>query len=77
MTTHAANTQKHLGLLALDDEDLKAMKKKDKAALHCEAKANEKKSSQARLHANTDRIATFEDMLSQHSVVDGSAQSQK
>lgn len=65
MATRAANAHKHPGLLAMDDEDLKAMKKKDEAALRREAKANEKKSSQARLQANTDRIATFEDMLSQ------------
>jgi hypothetical protein len=65
MTTRASNAQKHPGLLALDEEDLKAMKKKDEAALRREAKANEKKSFQARLQANADRIATFEDTLSQ------------
>ena len=65
MATRAANATKHPGLLALDDEDLKAIKKKDDAALRRQAKADEKKANQARLHANTDRIATFEDALSQ------------
>ena len=65
MATRAANAMKHPGLLALDDEDLKAIKKKEDAALRRQAKADEKKANQARLHANTGRIATFEDALSQ------------
>ena len=65
MATRAANATKHPGLLALDDEDLKAIKKKDEAALCRQAKADEKKANQACLHANTGRITTFEDELSQ------------
>ena len=65
MATWAANATKHPGLLALDDEDLKAIKKKDEAALRRQAKADEKKANQARLHANTSCITTFEDELSQ------------
>ena len=65
MATWAANATKRPGLLALDDEDLKAIKKKDEAALRRQAKADEKKANQARLHANTSCITTFEDELSQ------------
>ena len=64
IATRATNAGKHPGFLALDDEDLKTLKKKDDAALHCQAKAEEKKTYQARLQANTDRIAAFEDSLS-------------
>ena len=64
VVTRAANADKHPGFLALDEEDLKARKKKDYAALRRRARAEEKKSDQARLEANVDRIAAFEDVLS-------------
>lgn len=72
MVTRAANAKKHPGFLALDDEDLKAMKKKDEAASRRQAKAEQKKTDRARLLANTDRIAAFEDDLCvqhEHNVV--------
>jgi hypothetical protein len=64
IATCAANAAKHPGLLALDDEDRKALKKKEELALRHQAKAEEKKTNQARLHANIERIAVFEDTLS-------------
>lgn len=64
MVTRAANAKKHPGLLALDDEDLKALQKKNEAASRRQAQAEQKKADQARLLANTNRIAAFEDALS-------------
>ncbi|KAF8329951.1 hypothetical protein F5887DRAFT_1082120 [Amanita rubescens] len=64
LMTRASNANKRPGFLALDEEDLKARKKKDEAALRRQAKAEQKKSDRARLRANTDRIAAFEDTLS-------------
>ena len=64
MVTRATNASKHPGFLALDEEDLKARRKKDDAALCRRAKAEEKKSNQVRLEANVHRIAAFEDGLS-------------
>ncbi|KAF8696455.1 hypothetical protein AX14_001594 [Amanita brunnescens Koide BX004] len=64
MVTRATNASKHPGFLALDDEDLKSMQKKKEAASRRQAKAAEKKFLEARLVANTNRIAAFEDVLS-------------
>lgn len=63
MATRAANAHKRPGLLALDDEDMKALQKKEESARHRQAKAVEKNTNQARLLKNTDRIAAFEDAL--------------
>ncbi|KAF8332569.1 hypothetical protein F5887DRAFT_1080649 [Amanita rubescens] len=63
IATRAANAHKRPGLLALDDEDLKALQKKQEAAQRRQAKAVEKNTYQARLLKNTDRIAAFEDAL--------------
>jgi hypothetical protein len=64
MVTRATNASKHPGFLALDDEDLNSMQKKKEAASRRQAKAAEKKFLEARLVANTNRIAAFEDVLS-------------
>lgn len=63
MATRAANAHKRPGLLALDDEDMKALQKKQESARRRQAKAVEKNTNQARLLKNTDRIAAFEDAL--------------
>lgn len=63
LATHNANTDKHPGLVALDEEDLKARRKKDHAVAKKQASAKQKKELEQRLIVGTKKIAAHEDQM--------------
>ncbi|KAG6807254.1 hypothetical protein H0H92_008234 [Tricholoma furcatifolium] len=63
LATRNANSDKHPGLATLDDEDIQAMNRKDRAIAKRQADAKQKKIQEALLAIGVDKIAAHEDHL--------------
>ncbi|KAM6489613.1 hypothetical protein JOM56_014935 [Amanita muscaria] len=63
LSTRDANSKKHPGLADLDEDDLKARRKKDRAALKREKEKEKKKYQQRLLAIGTKKLAAHEDQL--------------
>jgi hypothetical protein len=63
LSTRDANSKKHPGLADLDEEELKARRKRDRAAIKHQADAKKKKAQQALLEIGTKKLAAHEDQM--------------